>query len=501
MVLTFEVHQPFRIRRDFYWEHRMFCRLKKRDLFDYYFDSEVNREIFQRASRKCYLPSNQILLKAIDEHKREIKKVKVAFSMSGVFLEQCERYGRDVLESFKQLAETGCVEFIGQTYCHSLAGLYPEKTEFMEQVRAHRQTISGLFNVTPAFFENTELLYNNEVAKTVAKLGYQGMFTEGTERILGERSPNYVYMAKDCNLKLLLRNYRLTDDIGFRFSARWWNEWPLTADKYASWLESTPGNCVTIFPDYETFGEHHWPETGIHDFLAALLREINRRDSLEMATPSEVIAKNKPVDTIDVSEVGGTISWADLDRDTKSWIGNAMQWAYYSKIRDMEPLVRESRDAVFLRLWKYFQISDHLYYMYTIGGASGEVHSYFNPFGNPVEAFIACHAALIDFEHRLRDFTLVANEPFKFYTGVGDENYTGFAVLSLSGLLKKLPRVSLESLEFHSSRGDFKKWAEFSLMDAELGKRLGKLASLKGEVLRKALIRTVGNRLEECRTA
>jgi len=491
VILAFEVHQPFRIRRNYFWERRMFRRLKRRELFDYYFDSEVNREIFERASRRCYFPSNQILLKAIDEWRREKKRVKVSFSISGVFLEQCERFGKDVLESFKQLAETGCVEFIGQTYYHSLAGLYPAKDEFIEQVRTHRRAIGDLFNAKLTFFENTELLYNNEIAKTVARLGFRGMFTEGAERILEGRSPNHMYSAKGCGLRLLLRNYRLTDDIGFRFSARWWSEWPLTADKYASWLESTPGVCVTIFPDYETFGEHHWPETGIHDFLAHLLREINQREGLEMATPSEAMIKSEPVGEIDVSEVGGTVSWADLDRDTKSWIGNAMQWAYYRSARDMEPMVRESQDTDLLRLWRHFQTSDHLYYMYTAGGGPGEVHSYFNPFGNPFDAFITCHTALMDFEHRLRDFTLAANEPFKFYTDVGDANYTGLSVLSLRGLLKTLPKVSIRSLEFHNSRGDLKQWAESSLMDAELGNRLGKLADLKGEGLRRTIIQTV----------
>ncbi len=498
IVLAFEVHQPFRIKKSFYWERMMFRRLKRRDLFNYYFDSDVNREVFQRASARCYLPSNQILLRAIDAHKRELKQVKVAFSISGVFLEQCERYGKDVLESFKQLAETGHVEFIGQTYYHSLAGLYEKKTEFAEQVRAQSQTIKDLFGAAPTMFENTEFLYNNEVAKTVAKLGYQGVFTEGAERILGERSPNYVYTAKDGKLRLLLRNYRLTDDIGFRFSARWWNEWPLTADKYVRWLESAPGSCITIFPDYETFGEHHWPETGIHKFLAALLEEINRSGGLEMAAPSEVIAKNRPVGSIDVSEVGGTVSWADVERDTKSWIGNAMQWAYYSKMGDLEGLARESQNRTFMKLWRYFQISDHLYYMYTVGGSSGEVHSYFNPFRNPVEAFITCHAALTDFEQRLRGFTLASNEPFKFYMGVGEEKYTGTAVLSLRGLLEKLPKMDIKSLEFHNSRGDFKKWAGLSLLDTELEERFRELASLRGEELRSSLINVVEKRLEEC---
>lgn len=215
------------MKRDFFWENRIFKRLRKEELFDYYFDHTVNKEIFERTSKKCYSPSNDILLELIDKNRNEKKQVKVSFSLSGVFLEQCEKFNKDLLESFKQLSETGCVEFLSQTYYHSLASLYPEREEFIEQVEEHRQAMKDLLNCTSTIFENTELLYNNAVARTVEKLGYKGIFTEGVEKILHGKSPNYVYSPKDSKrIKILLRNYKLTDDIGFRFSARWWNEGP-----------------------------------------------------------------------------------------------------------------------------------------------------------------------------------------------------------------------------------------------------------------------------------
>jgi len=507
IVLVFEVHQPFRIRKGFFWDRRMFKRVDRKELFEYYFDKDKNREIFERACRKCYLPSNEIILKSVDKHKSENRKVKVAFSLSGVFLEQCEMFNKDVLESFKELADTGCVEFLDQTYYHSLSGLYPIRDEFIEQVKAHKQAMQDLLHFTPSVFENTELLYNNAIARIAEKLGYIGIYTEGAERILGDRSPNYVYGAKDCHrLKVLLRNYKLTDDVGFRFSARWWNEWPLTAEKYASWLAATPGKCITIFPDYETFGEHQWPETGIHEFLAHLPEEILKHENLNMATPSEVANRYEPVGVVDVPELGGTVSWADLERDASCWIGNTMQWAYYSSVRDMERFVKESADRDFIRLWRYFQISDHLYYMFTAGGAPGEVHTYFNPYGNPVDAFVTCQSALTDLEQRVRMFSVTANEPFEFYLGVGEDKTTGITSLTLRGFIEAIKKVDIASIEFHNSRGDFERWAKSSLCDQKLAVELKKIRGtrLKGEKLRNEILEIakghIGELLERMRS-
>jgi alpha-amylase len=490
IVFVFEVHQPHRLGRNFFWENKIFKRVKKKELFNHYFDRKVNKEVFDRTCKKCYFPSNQILLDLIDRHKSEKKQVKVSFSISGVFLEQCEMFNKDLLESFRQLAETGCVEFLSQTYYHSLASLYPEREEFVEQVRMHQQTMKDLLGYTPKVFENTELLYNNAIAKTIENMGYKGIFTEGVERILHEKSPNYPYTPKGCKkIKVLLRNYKLTDDIGFRFSARWWSEWPLTADKYASWLAATYGQCINIFPDYETFGEHHWPETGIHDFLRHLPEEILKWRHLHMATPSEVTEKHAPVGEIDVPELGGTVSWADLERDASCWLGNTMQWAYYTSVRRLEPLVKETEDKDLLRIWRCFQASDHLYYMFTAGGGPGEVHSYFSPFGSPADASVTAQSAILDFENRVRLASITANEPFLFYTGTGKKRFTGTMAWSLKGFVKALQEGNIKSIEFHNRRGDFERWAEKSLRDKEFAKQLKKvrLAKLKGEKLRKSI--------------
>jgi alpha-amylase len=323
----------------------------------------------------------------------------------------------------------------------------------------------------------------------VEKLGYLGIYVEGVEKILKGRSPNYVYTGKNCeNLKVLLRNYKLTDDISFRFSAREWEEWPLTAEKYASWLAATPGQCINIFPDYETFGEHQWPETGIHEFLTHLLPEILNHENLTLATPSEVIHTHKPIGNIDVPELSA-VSWADLERDTSCWLGNTMQWAYYTTIRDMEPLVKESHDQDFIKIWKYFQISDHLYYMFTAGGAPGEVHSYFNPFRTPVDAFITCQSAITDFEMRLHLFTVAAEEPFKFYTSAKKKAFTGVEAKSLKGFIPAVSQVTLKSLKFHNERGDFESWAKFSLRSGELANDFQNIRNSKigGKSLRKAI--------------
>jgi alpha-amylase len=492
IVLVFEVHQPFRVGKGFYWENRMFRNLKKGELFDAYFDRRSDGEIFRRISRKCYLPANEILLKAIDEHKREKRRFKAAFSLSGVFLEQCEAFNKDVLDSFKQLAESGCVEFLDQTYYHSLSSLYPERDEFIEQVRMHSDAMRSHLHYEPKVFENTELLYNNAIAKVVEDLGFAAIFTEGADRMLAGRSPNYVYSARDCKrLKVLLRNYKLTDDIGFRFSARWWSEWPLTADKYAKWLSTTSGDCINIFPDYETFGEHHWPETGIHEFLTHLPNEILRWENLSFSTPSEVAEKHSPVDVIDVPEIDGTVSWADVERSTSGWLGNTMQWAYYSKCRDMKPLVRESQDSDLTKVWRYLQESDHLYYMFTAGGGPGAVHTYFSPYGNPVDAFVTCLAALIDFEYRVKDLTYAANEPFRFHRSAESEGV--IESWSLMGFLKSVDEVPAKSLEFHSFRGDYERWARGSLRDDTLANDFASVSAshLKGERLRRALRRIV----------
>ncbi|MCW4018659.1 MAG: glycoside hydrolase family 57 protein [Candidatus Bathyarchaeota archaeon] len=497
VVFVFEVHQPHRLRKNLFWENKLFKRAKKEDLFNYYFDNELDREIFERAAKKCYFPSNQILLDVIDEHKKERCRPKFAFSLSGVFLEQCESFSPDLLETFRQLAKTGCVEFLNQTYYHSVASLYADKDEFVEQVTMHRETIKTMMSYTPQVFENTELLYNNAIAKIIENLGYKGIYTEGVEKILGGNSPNYLYTPKGSRqIRLLLRNYKLTDDVGFRFSARWWSEWPLTAEKYAHWLADTQGDLINIFPDYETFGEHHWPETGIHKFLKRLPEEILKWPHLHMATPSEAIEKYSPRGEVDVSETKGTVSWADVDRDSSGWLGNAMQWAYYTNLKQLEPIIHEADDAEWLRLWRNFQTSDHLYYMFAQGGAPGEVHSYFSPYESPLNAFVAAEAALLDFGNRVRLQTYTANEPFLFSTAANEESFTGTMTWTLKGFLKALRTVDGKALEFHNRRGDFTSWAEYSLQDWELQEEFNaiKASKAKGEALREKLVAAAQNR-------
>lgn len=493
-MFVFEVHQPFRLRQNFFWENRLFKHLDGKELFQHYFDDRLNREIFERACTKCYFPSNNILLRLIDQTRNSVRKFKVSFSLSGVFLEYCEMFNKDLLESFRQLAETGFVEFICQTYYHSLASFYQEADEFIDQIKMHRQAIKSLIGYSPKVFENTELLYNNAIARTVEKIGFKGIITEGTERILQGKSPNFLYKPVGCEkIKVLLRNYKLTDDIAFRFSSRTWSEWPLTAPKYARWLAETPGDYICIYPDYETFGEHHWPESGIHEFLRHLPMEILKHKHLCMATPSEVLDKYIPVGEIDVPELGATVSWADVKRDTSGWLGNTMQWAYYISVRRLEPLVKEAGDKLLLRLWRYFQVSDHLYYMFTEGGGPGEVHSYFSPYRSAMDAYVTAQSAVLDFEDRVKHAIEAANEPFLFYEGKGEKYYTGLMAWSLKGFLKIIKKVSLKSIIFHNGNGDFENWAKYSLRNEKLAEKFRKirLSELKSEDLRKALEKVV----------
>ncbi|MFH1448313.1 MAG: glycoside hydrolase family 57 protein, partial [Candidatus Micrarchaeota archaeon] len=238
LCIYFQVHQPARLK------HYSFLSEKKGKLHDLYFDDKLNEKVFNKVTDKCYMPTNKLLLELIGKHRG---KFKVSYSITGVFLEQCERYRPDLLDTFKQLADTGSVDFLNETHFHSLSSLFsdPEKKEFYEQVELHRKKLKSLIGVEPKVFRNTEALFSNEIAKMVEGMGYSGIITEGIERILGWRSPNYIYNIKGCKrINVLMRNYRLSDDVAYRFSARWWSEWPLTADKYASWLKRAPGNII-----------------------------------------------------------------------------------------------------------------------------------------------------------------------------------------------------------------------------------------------------------------
>lgn len=380
----FEVHQPYRLK--WFWpdDHTGFER---------YFDNKTNREIFEKVSHKCYLPANRTMLDLVDGYGG---KFKISLSVTGTLLSQCEKWDKDVLDTFRQMAETGCVEFLDETNYHSLAGLFDDRDEFREQILEHRENIKSLLGVEPQVFRNTELLYNNSLAATVEELGYKGILTEGTEHLLGSRSPNYVYEAKDSNIKVLLRNYKLSDDIGYRFSSRWWPEYPLTADKWASWASLTPGDTLNIFMDYETFGEHQWEETGIFKFLKALPGEVIDK-KLTFRTPSEVISRYEPVGDIDVGDFS-TISWADSERDTSAWLGNDMQRRCFEDVKILGRYVRRTNDAEIINIWKHLLTSDHFYYMCTKWLGDGDVHSYFSIHSSPFDAAINYMAVLMDFK-------------------------------------------------------------------------------------------------------
>ncbi len=402
IVLNFEIHQPIRLdwMRD---EHKI---SNNGDFFKRYFDMGLNEKIFRRVAKKCYYPTNDAMLETIDGMKKIGKDFKLSYSLSGTFIEQAKMWEPGLLDSFKRLAETGNVEFLDETYYHSLSSLFGEnKDEFVAQLRIHRKAMKELFGQEPKVMRNTEFLYNNLIARTAERAGYRGIYTEGIEWILrGWRSPNFLYRPIGTkNISLLLRNYRLSDDIGYRFSAHDWNEWPLTADKYASWLASTPGDLINICMDYETFGEHQWQESGIFWFLKSLPYQIANHDNLEFATPSEVIEKHKPKGEIDVFDFS-TISWADMERDVSAWLGNKMQQKAFEQVRKLEKSVLKTQNPELLHIWRLLQTSDHYYYLCMKWWGDGDVHHYFSHMKNPHEAYANFMNIIYDFKDHVNEY-------------------------------------------------------------------------------------------------
>lgn len=384
VCMYFQLHQPFRLRR--FWPDN-------RSGFFRYFDERSNREIFERVARKCYVPANGALLDSIDEHGGEFK---FSLSITGTLLEQCELWGKEVLEGFQQMAETGAVEFLDETFYHSLSSLFEDKTEFIEEIKEHQKIMYELLGVKPQVFRNTELLYNNTIAKVASELGYKAILTEGADHMLDGKSPNVLYKAKDSGLPIIFRNYKLSDDIGYRFSARWWEGYPLTAEKWASWASGINDDCINIFMDYETFGEHQWEQTGIFDFLQKLPEEV-LKTQLRFDTPLEIVKKYSPVAEIDVGDFS-TISWADMERDTSAWLGNDMQRRCFEEVKLLEPYVKKTEDPEILSIWKHLLTSDHYYYMCTKWLGDGDVHSYFSVHSTPFEAAVNFMAVLMDFK-------------------------------------------------------------------------------------------------------
>jgi alpha-amylase len=369
----FQVHQPFRLRR-----YSVF------DTDRFYFDEQKNAEICRKVAHKCYLPANRLMLELIKQHEG---RFRIAYSVTGVAIEQFQKYVPEVMDVFQQLNETGCVEFLSETYYHSLSFLY-SREEFRAQVDKHRGLVKKLFGQEPRIFRNTELIYNNDLAHFVSHMGYDGIMSEGADHILGYRSPNFVHKPPHCpNMKLLLKNYRLSDDIAFRFSNRGWEQWPLTAEKFARWVNQINGNgyICNLFMDYETFGEHQWADTGIFDFLRHMPGELLKHADNHFLTPSQVIDRHEAVGEIDVPHM---ISWADTERDLSAWLGNAMQSNALHELYKLEGAVKEKGDEELLSDWRKLTTSDHFYYMCTKYWADGAVHKYFSPYESPYDSYI-----------------------------------------------------------------------------------------------------------------
>ncbi len=384
----FQVHQPFRLKK-----YRFFEIGEEHQ----YFDDFANRDIMRKVAEKCYLPMNKVLIDLIKEYGTQFK---ISFSISGTAIDQFERYAPDVLESFKKLAKTGSVEFLAETYSHSLSAL-KSKAEFQRQVKAQVAKIKEHFGQVPTTFRNTELIYSDEIGEMVAEMGYKAMITEGAKHILGWKSPNFLYYnARNPKLKLLLKNFKMSDDIAFRFSNRDWEDWPLTTEKYVDWLNQVPENeeVINLFMDYETFGEHQWADTGIFDFIRALPNAVFSRSAYQFLSPSEVANKFQPIAAL---KVPYPISWADAERDLTAWLGNELQDEAFDKLYALEKLVNKIDDLQIKQDWLYLQTSDHFYYMCTKFFSDGDVHMYFNPYDNPYDAFITFMNVLSDFIIRL----------------------------------------------------------------------------------------------------
>lgn len=385
----FQVHQPY--------------RLKKYGVFDIgnngnYFDEAKNQNILRKVAGKCYIPATEMLIDTIYNY----PEFKVAFSFTGVVLEQFEKYAPEVLGLFQELVETGNVEILDETYHHSLSFLYSKK-EFKKQIKMHNRKIKELFNCKPKVFRNTELIYNNELAKFIEDMGYKGILAEGADYILGWRSPNFVYKPINTSkISLLLRNYKLSDDIAFRFSSRSWKEWPMTAEKYAHWISAINGSgeVVNLFMDYETIGEHQWQDTGIFDFFKRLPGKLLKHPNNNFKTPTEIVNSYKPVAELDIHNI---VSWADIERDLSAWLGNKMQQTAVSKIYEIEKNIKKTKDTGLINDWRNLQISDNFYYMCTKWFSDGDVHKYFNPYDTPHDSFTSFMNILTDIELRLKE--------------------------------------------------------------------------------------------------
>jgi alpha-amylase len=392
ICLYFQVHQPYRLRR-----YRFF------DIGNdhYYYDDYANRSIMEKVANNCYLPANAMLLELIRKYG---SKLKITFSITGTAIEQFEMYAPQVLQSFKDLASTGKVEFLAETYAHSLSSLQSSQ-EFEHQVSQHSKLIKNHFGQNPKVFRNTELIYSDLIGERVHRMGYKAMLTEGAKHVLGWKSPNYLYCnALEPKLKLLLKNFRLSDDIAFRFSNQSWGEWPLNAEKYVAWINQFDENedLVNLFMDYETFGEHQPASSGIFDFIRSFVHYVVNNTNIAFLTPSEAIKK---FDVVSAIHVPNTISWADEERDLTAWLGNELQDEAWAKLYKLYDQIQTIGDEQIQRDWLYLQTSDHFYYMCTKWFSDGDVHKYFNPYNSPYDAFVNYMNVLSDFSHRVNSLS------------------------------------------------------------------------------------------------
>jgi alpha-amylase len=390
ICLYLHVHQPFRVR-----DYPVFDVDKRSDYF-----GDDNKEIFLKVADKSYLPTNKLLLKMLKKY----PEFKVSLSITGTFIEQCELWSPTVLESFKKLVDTGRVEILAETYYHSLAWFY-SRAEFVRQVAAHEEKIFETFGVRTTAFRNTELAYNNDLARWADEAGYKAIIAEGWEGALNWRSPNFVYRPHDTkNIKLLTKNYKLSDDLAFRFSNRGWKEYPLTPEKYLKWLDAEEAPLINLFMDYETFGEHQWADSGIFELLESIPKRWLAIPDHTFATVTEAVELDKPRDFVDCPH---TMTWADSERDLTAWLGNRMQQESQRILYSFESEVMKSGDVNLIGDWRRLTTSDHAYYICTKYFTDGDVHSYFSPYESPYDAFIFYSNALKDIYCRVNKDKLV----------------------------------------------------------------------------------------------
>ena len=388
--LYLHVHQPWRLR-----EYTAFDTGANHNYFDAPANSAINNaNILRKVANKSYLPTNRLLTELLTKY----PGFKLSISITGTFIDQCEQYMPELLDSFRELVKTGKVEVVGETYYHSLSFFY-NRAEFDRQVALHAGKINQLFDVTPTAFRNTELAYNNDLGKWADVHGYQAVLAEGWDKVLGWRSPNYLYKpANSATTGLLLKNYKLSDDLAFRFSNRNWSEYPLTVDKYIGWLEANQGDLINLFIDYETFGEHQWADTGIFDFLSNLPKQWLKKKSHRFQTISEVANSSEPVDTVDIPY---TTTWADSERDLSAWLGNRMQQEAEHYLYSLAPSVLATGDPALINDWRRLTTSDHVYYMSTKYWNDGDVHAYFSPYKSPYDAFLNYMNVIRDIRYRI----------------------------------------------------------------------------------------------------